>query len=105
MRQIAIIPNRFYNSDTFAAYTPEYAANPQSIGSTTPVIADAASSSVSNGLPADVKAEAARKAEERLKYMTFYSTTPKCLRGFLLEYFGEAAPKKCGNCSCCLAAV
>ena len=57
-----------------------------------------------NGLPADVKAEAARKAEERLKYMTFYSTTPKCLRGFLLEYFGEAAPKKCGNCSCCLAA-
>ena len=35
-----------------------------------------------NGLPADVKAEAARKAEERLKYMTFYSTTQKCLRGF-----------------------
>ena len=33
-----------------------------------------------NGLPADVKAEAARKAEERLKYMTFYSTTPRCLR-------------------------
>ena len=57
-----------------------------------------------NGLPADVKAEAARKAEERLKYMTFYSTTPRCLRGFLLSYFGEAAPKKCGNCSCCLAA-
>ena len=57
-----------------------------------------------NGLPADVKAEAARKAEERLKYMTFYSTTQKCLRGFLLQYFGEAAPKKCGNCSCCLAA-
>ena len=57
-----------------------------------------------NGLPADVKAEAARKAEERLKYMTFYSTTQHCLRGFLLQYFGEAAPKKCGNCSCCLAA-
>ena len=56
-----------------------------------------------NGLPADVKAEAARKAEERLKYMTFYSTTQHCLRGFLLQYFGEAAPKKCGNCSCCLA--
>ena len=57
-----------------------------------------------NGLPADVKAEAARKAEERLKYMTFYSTTQDCLRGFLLHYFGEAAPRKCGNCSCCLAA-
>lgn len=50
-----------------------------------------------------MKAEAARKAEERLKYMTFYSTTPKCLRGFLLQYFGEAVPAKCGNCSCCLA--
>ena len=57
-----------------------------------------------NGLPADVKAEAARKAEERLKYMTFYSTTPRCLRGFLLSYFGEAAPQKCGSCSNCLAA-
>lgn len=57
-----------------------------------------------NGLPPDVKAEAARKAQERLKYMTFYSTTPKCLRGFMMEYFGEAAPAKCGNCSCCLNA-
>ena len=57
-----------------------------------------------NGLPADVKAEAARKAEERLKYMTFYSTTPRCLRGFMLQYFGEAAPAKCGNCSNCLMA-
>ena len=57
-----------------------------------------------NDLPADVKAEAARKAEERLKYMTFYSTTTKCLRGFMMSYFGEAAPAKCGNCSCCLNA-
>ena len=57
-----------------------------------------------NGLPADVKAEAARKAEERLKYMTFYSTTPRCLRGFMLQYFGEAAPAQCGNCSSCLRA-
>ena len=57
-----------------------------------------------NGLPADVKAEAARKAEERLKYMTFYSTTTHCLRGFLLRYFGEVPPPRCGNCSCCLAA-
>ena len=57
-----------------------------------------------NGLPAEVKAEAARKAEERLKYMTFYSTTPRCLRGFMLQYFGEVAPAKCGNCSNCLMA-
>jgi ATP-dependent DNA helicase RecQ len=52
-------------------------------------------------LPADVRAEAARKAEERLKQMTFYSTTRNCLRGFLLRYFGEKAPTRCGNCSCC----
>lgn len=36
--------------------------------------------------------------------MTFYSTTQKCLRRFMLNYFGEAAPEKCGNCSCCLFA-
>ena len=28
--------------------------------------------------------------------MTFYSTTQKCLRRFMLNYFGEAAPEKCG---------
>ena len=58
-----------------------------------------------NGLPPEVKAEAAQKAEERLKYMTFYSTTQRCLRGFLLRYFGESAPARCGTCSCCLAAA
>lgn len=57
-----------------------------------------------NGLPAEVREEAARKAEERLKYMTFYSTTSRCLRGFILNYFGEKAPAPCGNCSCCEAA-
>ena len=38
-----------------------------------------------NGLPADVKAEAARKAEERLKYMTFYSTTTALPAGVSAE--------------------
>lgn len=37
--------------------------------------------------------------------MTFYSTTPRCLRGYLLSYFGEAAPQKCENCSNCLLAA
>ena len=59
---------------------------------------------IEKAITASRAAEAARKAEERLKYMTFYSTTQHCLRGFLLQYFGEAAPQKCGNCSCCLAA-
>lgn len=39
---------------------------------------------------------------ERLRLMTFYSTTNSCLRGFILDYFGEGAPNYCGNCSNCL---
>ncbi len=39
---------------------------------------------------------------ERLRLMTFYSTTNSCLRGFILDYFGESAPNYCGNCSNCL---
>lgn len=38
---------------------------------------------------------------ERLKQMTFYSTTTKCLREFILGYFGEKAPNYCGNCGNC----
>lgn len=54
-----------------------------------------------NGTPADVRAEAARKAEERLKWMTFYATTKECLRAFILKYFGERAPLDCGHCGSC----
>lgn len=36
---------------------------------------------------------------ERLKQMTFYSTTPRCLRHFILNYFGEDSPAECGKCS------
>ena len=39
---------------------------------------------------------------ERLRKMEAYCTTVKCLRGYILEYFGEWAPEKCGNCSNCL---
>lgn len=38
---------------------------------------------------------------ERLKYMTFYSTTANCLREFILKYFGERPGKICNNCSNC----
>lgn len=40
---------------------------------------------------------------ERLKQMTFYSTTPRCLRHFILNYFGEDSPAECGKCSGCNA--
>jgi ATP-dependent DNA helicase RecQ len=39
---------------------------------------------------------------ELLKQMTFYATTQDCLRGRFLSYFGEDAPRYCGNCSNCL---
>lgn len=34
--------------------------------------------------------------------MTFYSRTRKCLRQFILRYFGEYAPDWCGTCYNCL---
>ncbi len=43
-----------------------------------------------------------KKDFERLRIMTFYSTTNECLRQFILKYFGECAPNYCGNCSNCL---
>lgn len=47
------------------------------------------------------KKELKRKEEEKLKLMTFYSTTTKCLRYFILDYFGEKPKFRCGNCSNC----
>lgn len=38
---------------------------------------------------------------DRLKEMTFYSTTTDCLRGYMLKYFGEKPPRFCGHCSNC----
>ncbi len=39
---------------------------------------------------------------ERLKQMTFYATSKRCLRQFILHYFGEFdAEEKCGHCSVC----
>ena len=48
------------------------------------------------------RAQVQEKELERLKQMTFYSTTSRCLRSFLLRYFGEQAPDYCGNCGNCL---
>lgn len=44
-----------------------------------------------------------KRDHDRLKQMTFYSTTSACLRNFILRYFGEKAPHYCGNCSNCLS--
>ncbi len=42
------------------------------------------------------------REEERLRQMTFYATTPDCLRAFILRYFGEKSPARCENCGNCL---
>lgn len=49
----------------------------------------------------EVRQQIIKKDLELLKHMTFYCTTYDCLRGFILKYFGEAAPICCDNCSNC----
>lgn len=39
----------------------------------------------------------------RLKAMEGYCKTSKCLRGYILDYFGQSHPPHCGNCGTCLA--
>ena len=37
----------------------------------------------------------------RLEAMITYCKTPTCLRGYILEYFGQKHPDVCGNCGTC----
>ena len=53
-------------------------------------------------LTPEQQAEVRVKDEERLKWMTFYAKSRKCLRYELLRYFGEKAPDSCDNCSNCV---
>jgi ATP-dependent DNA helicase RecQ len=39
---------------------------------------------------------------DRLKKMTYYCITNKCLRDYVLRYFGEYGSNYCGKCSNCL---
>ena len=39
--------------------------------------------------------------KERLRQMTFYSTTDRCLRRFILDYFGDRRSCECKKCSSC----
>lgn len=38
----------------------------------------------------------------RLQIMVGYCKTKRCLRGYILDYFGQRHAKTCGNCSNCL---
>ena len=52
-------------------------------------------------LSEDERASLIERDLERLKQMTFYTAGRKCLRKFILNYFGEHAPEHCMNCSVC----
>lgn len=55
-------------------------------------------------LSPEEREEARQKDLEKLRQMTFYSTTHTCLRRFILRYFGqEYVPENCGGCSVCLS--
>jgi ATP-dependent DNA helicase RecQ len=49
------------------------------------------------------RSELRRIERERLRQMQLYAGSRSCLRGFMLGYFGEHAPKFCGKCSYCLS--
>ena len=42
-----------------------------------------------------------RQDYERLEAMVTYCKTRTCLRGWILEYFGQKHPEVCGNCGSC----
>jgi len=42
-----------------------------------------------------------RQDLERLDVMVGYCKTQECLRGYILDYFGQAHEKTCGNCGNC----
>ncbi len=52
--------------------------------------------------PAPQEQAALRQRElERLCAMVDYCKTDRCLRGVILDYFGQSHPEACGNCGSC----
>ena len=45
--------------------------------------------------------EVRRQDLERLNAMVGYCKTKSCLRGYILDYFGQKHPAMCGNCGSC----
>jgi len=60
-------------------------------------------SAPNEALTADEQAEVRRRDVERLKHMTYYAASDRCLRNELLRYFGDRTGQDCGNCSVCQA--
>lgn len=53
-------------------------------------------------LTAEERAEALRRDHRRLEAMVGYCRTGGCLRGYLLDYFGQEHSAHCGDCGNCL---
>lgn len=49
----------------------------------------------------EMRSAVRQKDLERLRDMTYYCTTTKCLREYMLKYFGESSGSFCGSCSNC----
>ncbi|WP_414172867.1 RecQ family zinc-binding domain-containing protein [Clavibacter tessellarius] len=49
----------------------------------------------------EVAQERERIEVSRLEMMRGYAETQQCRRQFLLGYFGEESPERCGNCDAC----
>jgi len=45
---------------------------------------------------------ARKRAESRLRYILRYARSLTCRRRFLLTYFGEKSPERCGSCDVCV---
>ena len=52
-------------------------------------------------LTEDQKEVIKKQDYERLEAMVTYCKTRTCLRGWILEYFGQKHPEVCGNCGSC----
>ena len=61
---------------------------------------------IENGVSPESENRAERIDQElrRLNAMVGYCKTGRCLRGYILDYFGEAHGENCGNCGNCLGA-
>ncbi len=52
-------------------------------------------------LTGEQRAQAIRRDYERLEKMAGYCAHSGCLRGYLLDYFGQEHPDRCGSCGNC----
>ena len=58
-------------------------------------------SSSNEELSEDAQALVRQKDYERIQTMVSYCKTTKCLRGYILDYFGQKHEAVCGNCGNC----